>query len=189
MRCETCNSEHDGSFGSGRFCSVACSKTRIWTKEAREAMSLKLRRPVTPQCCRQCGVELFRSLKKERKTSLCVSCYRQSKPRRGLGKYNIDSEDQASYRTHIREQRRKDFIKLLGGKCIRCSYDTYRGALEFHHLDPKAKETGLAGGYLGASLAFLEKEISKCVLLCSNCHREIHDFMRRGGTLEEFLVK
>lgn len=37
--CEYCNSEHDGSYGSGRFCSKRCSRkyaNKFVTKEGRE---------------------------------------------------------------------------------------------------------------------------------------------------------
>lgn len=33
MICERCGKEHDGSFGSGRFCSRSCANSRIWTQE------------------------------------------------------------------------------------------------------------------------------------------------------------
>jgi transposase len=74
--------------------------------------------------------------------------------------------------------RRRHLLKRIlveeaGGKCILCGYSRCNRALEFHHLDPKAKEFEL--GYRGCtrSLASLRAEASKCVLLCSNCHAEV----------------
>lgn len=57
-----------------------------------------------------------------------------------------------------------------GGKCVLCGYSRCLRALEFHHLDPSAKQFEL--GYRGCtrSLDALRAEASKCVLLCSNCH-------------------
>ena len=40
MICEKCGKEHDGSFGSGRFCSRACANSRIKTEETRKKVSL-----------------------------------------------------------------------------------------------------------------------------------------------------
>ena len=36
MICEKCNNEHNGTYGSGRFCSKQCSSSRIFSKESRE---------------------------------------------------------------------------------------------------------------------------------------------------------
>lgn len=38
--CEKCGKEHDGSFGSGRFCSRACANSRVFSKESRRKKSL-----------------------------------------------------------------------------------------------------------------------------------------------------
>lgn len=63
-------------------------------------------------------------------------------------------------------------VAEAGGRCAICGYDRHVAALEFHHLDPNAKEFGLA--QRGAhSIDRLRDEIGKCVLLCSNCHAEV----------------
>lgn len=64
-------------------------------------------------------------------------------------------------------------IDYLGGKCNKCSYNHYYGALEFHHLNPAEKE------YQWDKLRrrtwdVIKSELDKCVLLCANCHRETH---------------
>lgn len=73
---------------------------------------------------------------------------------------------------------REAAIEYKGGKCEVCGYNTYRGALEFHHKDPSQKDpTGLRAYKLDRLFA----EVDKCVLLCSNCHREEHGRLRLGG--------
>ena len=71
---------------------------------------------------------------------------------------------------------RTDFLNKLrekrGGKCVRCGYDTYLGALEFHHLDPSKKDFTL--GNADFRLKEAVEEINKCILICANCHREFH---------------
>lgn len=43
MKCENCGSEHDGSFGSGRFCSRACANTRHHSDETKMKISESLK--------------------------------------------------------------------------------------------------------------------------------------------------
>lgn len=76
----------------------------------------------------------------------------------------------------ITEKRKK--IKLdAGGKCTTCGYDKCLEALEWHHLDETKKEFSIRD-LQDVSKARLEKELEKCVLLCANCHREVHAKMR-----------
>ena len=58
-------------------------------------------------------------------------------------------------------------------KCKICGYDRCFAALDFHHLDPSTKEFVVAE-MKNYSLARLKNEIDKCVLICANCHREVH---------------
>lgn len=62
-------------------------------------------------------------------------------------------------------------ISLKGGRCEFCGYNKCIAALEFHHLDPEKKESH---PNKITSWSKLEKEIEGCILLCSNCHREVH---------------
>lgn len=55
-----------------------------------------------------------------------------------------------------------------------CGYDKCREALDFHHLDPTQKIFGLSVKGLTRSWEKIRNEIDKCILLCANCHREIH---------------
>lgn len=63
--------------------------------------------------------------------------------------------------------------KEHGGKCNRCGYDRCLAALDFHHLDPAQKEHGVGIGDT-RSIAKMRTEAAKCLLVCANCHREIH---------------
>jgi len=81
-------------------------------------------------------------------------------------------------------------IKYKGGKCIRCGYDKYYEVLEFHHLDPNKKEFTICNSY-HYSWERLKKELDKCDLLCSNCHREIHanDNMTRMDKYKKYQIQ
>lgn len=90
-----------------------------------------------------------------------------------------NNKDRSSSITSIRRAVKRKLVKLKGGCCEICGYDKCIAALEFHHSDPSEKELELS-----ASLNFSEKdiknlisEVDKCILVCSNCHREIHSSM------------
>ena len=65
-------------------------------------------------------------------------------------------------------------VKHLGGECCKCGYKKSIKALEFHHLDPSKKEFTIST-FKSKDMVKLEKELDKCILVCANCHREIHD--------------
>lgn len=65
-------------------------------------------------------------------------------------------------------------VAYKGNECQCCGYDRYIGALEFHHVDPEQKDFGIASKGYTHSWEKVKKEIEKCVLVCANCHREIH---------------
>ncbi len=54
-----------------------------------------------------------------------------------------------------------------------CGYNKCKSALEYHHLDPSKKEFQLSKAR-SRSIDKIKQEIKKCVLLCANCHREVH---------------
>lgn len=58
------------------------------------------------------------------------------------------------------------------GCCI-CGYNSCDKALEFHHVIPENKLFNLKQSRLGFSTEKILEEFYKCMLLCSNCHREL----------------
>ena len=70
-------------------------------------------------------------------------------------------------------------IEAMGGKCQCCSYNTCDAALEFHHLDPLEKDFSVGNTRANPkSWAKITEELKKCILVCSNCHKEIHQNVR-----------
>lgn len=77
-------------------------------------------------------------------------------------------------------QRRRHKIKEMaieykGGCCQCCGYDKSKRALEFHHIDPTEKDFNISHKGHSRSWKRVKKELDKCILVCSNCHAEIHD--------------
>ena len=63
-------------------------------------------------------------------------------------------------------------IEYKGGKCQICGYNRCQEALDFHHINQSEKDYTISGGT--KSFETLKKEVDKCILVCANCHREIH---------------
>ena len=69
---------------------------------------------------------------------------------------------------------KKKAVQYKGGKCCKCGYDKCQDALDFHHVNPNEKDFAIsAKGYL-KSWEKIKTELDKCLLVCANCHREIH---------------
>ena len=73
-----------------------------------------------------------------------------------------------------RKKLREQAVEYKGGKCMFCGYDRYLGALDFHHLNSEDKEFGISKDGITRSWKRVKKELDKCILVCSNCHREVH---------------
>ena len=74
---------------------------------------------------------------------------------------------------HRRSALKQKAVDYLGGHCTICSYNKTNSALEFHHIDDFEKDFNISSKM--SSWKRIEKELKKCVLLCANCHREVHD--------------
>lgn len=66
-----------------------------------------------------------------------------------------------------------DLANILGGKCTKCGYNKCVAALEFHHNQGN-KEAEVTVFIKNTSKQKALKEAKKCILLCANCHRELH---------------
>lgn len=72
-----------------------------------------------------------------------------------------------------REFKRK-CVEYKGGKCQICGYNKCNGALEFHHISSSLKEFQVSKNGLKKFDDSIKCEIDKCMILCSNCHKELH---------------
>lgn len=105
--------------------------------------------------CKKCKKEVDDSLFSKGILGLCKKCA-------------------SNYSKKRFKRNRIKAIVFLGGKCNRCNYKENYSALDFHHLDPNQKDIKWVY-FKSRSWEKIVEEISKCVLLCSRCHREVHN--------------
>lgn len=117
----------------------------------------------------------------ERKT--CPTCKRiltqkhfyVSKRKNGNWRLSGYCRDCANSVNLIRRQKlKKQAVLYKGGKCEDCGYIGYEGVFDFHHLDPTQKDMDISHARSRNFDVVIQRELDKCVLLCSNCHRIRH---------------
>ena len=73
-----------------------------------------------------------------------------------------------------RKTRLLEAINKLGGKCSKCDGVFDPCVYDFHHMNPEEKDFTIGENMLVSKERFF-KEVSKCILLCANCHRLEHN--------------
>ena len=107
--------------------------------------------------CKKHGLTEYRQYKNGKKSNPVYRCL----------KCNVEAVKKR--RNNLKEKA----VAYKGGKCQNpdCGYMKYIGALEFHHPD-KNKEFGIASKGYTRSWEIVKRELDKCIMLCSNCHKE-----------------
>lgn len=65
-------------------------------------------------------------------------------------------------------------IELFGDKCYLCEEQFPDYCYDFHHIDESTKEMNPSYALYKYDFEKALKELEKCILVCSNCHRKIH---------------
>jgi hypothetical protein len=87
-----------------------------------------------------------------------------------INEYNAERKRKAT--KYVRELKQNS-------KCEICGEDRWY-CLDFHHKDGKDNTNDSISRMLNTrrSLKTIKAEIEKCIIVCSNCHREIHHVER-----------
>jgi 5-methylcytosine-specific restriction endonuclease McrA len=130
------------------FCSKKCNSQAFYKRKPKQ---LRLARQSVATMCQLCRT-VFKT--KDSKRKFCDAHCRQ----------NVKG-----YRRNLKQRA----VTYKGGKCNQCGYDRCIGALDFHHLNPDEKDFSISSG---GSLSWerIKTELDNCVLLCRNCHSELH---------------
>jgi len=127
---------------------------------------------ICSMCKKNLSLELFKKnkTKKDGLQAQCINCQKEYRKKH----YNENRQkyiDKSSKRT--KEFRIWWKIYKSNLKCEICG-ENHPATLDFHHIEQENKESEISGLISNANKKRLFEEISKCIIICSNCHRKIH---------------
>lgn len=117
------------------------------------------------------------------KCILCNTTNREDFPKKG-GKVCKKCKNVLA----IQQQKitKATMVDFLGGCCSKCGYSRCSAALEIHHINPETKDDNFRN-IRSWSWERIQKELKNCVLLCANCHRELHNTQEDPTILQEVV--
>jgi hypothetical protein len=127
--------------------------------------------------CTTCKIEkpieqfLWKNKEKGIRHYPCSECYKEIRKK----SYEKNKEYYLN-KNRKRKETNNDWYNEFkkGKKCHFCD-ESEPVCLDFHHLDGTTKEYNIGSmGYSTYSIDTIMKEVEKCVILCSNCHRKVH---------------
>jgi len=132
--------------------------------------------------CRECGLEahtqadleLFKISKasKHGRSQVCRKCSSLK---------TMEHRKHTSYDyLRIKRNNKIKALEYKGQQCEFCgiAFNGYNEVIfDFHHINPEDKEYE-PSSLMALSWDMIEKELDKCLLLCSNCHRLEHKRLR-----------
>lgn len=134
--------------------------------------------------CSKCGLikdEKFFSLNKSKScgySSECKDCHKVIRKA-----YYERNKAKEMDRTKQNKLRVKEMFNEYKSKlsCILCG-ESHVSTLQFHHRNPKEKDFNISTA-VANSMSFdsIMDEVSKCVVLCSNCHFKEHYELRENN--------
>jgi hypothetical protein len=108
----------------------------------------------------------------------CNACHAKKSRERYLKDFKVREKIKQNTYERITQNKEKA-VEYLGGKCLDCNGIFPKEVYDFHHVDPSTKEKELTSARF-QSWDNYKKELDKCVLLCSNCHRIRHRKEKHG---------
>lgn len=136
-----------------------CTKCKV-TKPLEEFHKLKISKDGLHTYCKECK----NSINKKYYKSLSIKTKKE----------RISHKEAVNKRSKETKARNREKIReYLGGRCYVCGFESFKEALEVHHLDASKKDKYFAN-MAGWSWKRIEAELKGTVLLCSNCHKGLH---------------
>lgn len=108
------------------------------------------------------------------------------------GKGKLRAECKTCHKNYVKGKynERKEVVNEIKANCgcVKCG-EKRPYVLDFHHKDPAIKDADIARITSNNNkMDTIYKEIDKCVVLCSNCHREFHYLENKEQlTIDKFL--
>ena len=153
---------------------IGCSNSRIqyWINKLGLKTETISKYLLEKRVCPRCNIEKKREEFYARRGAQCSSSY-----------CKICTNEQTIERQHT---LKKMAVEYKGGSCVKCGYNKCLRALDFHHLDKNEKDFNIGQKKYTSLSEKVRQELDKCILVCSNCHREIHDELDK--TKHSFVI-
>ena len=125
------------------------------------------------------GLESLRPIKRrEYKSSpLCKKCNETNPDMFFITNLSTCKKCLPKQALQSRHKAKNQIINYKGSQCQICGYNKSIFALDLHHINPHEKDTKLFM-FIKRTKCFnldkIKEELDKCILLCANCHREVH---------------
>ena len=174
MICEKCKKEHNGTFGSGRFCSRSCANSRVFTEETNQKKRISA---------------IHWSVKLQQEDPVKWAAYREQQRTNGKKRAKQLSKDMKlkskakSWDELGKDGKRTRVIDEQKSRCNHCGLSHWRNeplVLEIEHKD---------GNHMNDNRDNLEA-------LCPNCHSLTHtwrgknkDLSKQGKISDEVLLQ
>ena len=160
--------------GEGSPCDFKCLKCGN-INHLTQAKSIKTAtcKNCTDNICLSCGKKFIIANKQGKRSTraFCYECLPESTTKE-KGRYSYNKLHRQYIINLVKER--------YGTKCNICGYDKCYSALDFHHLNKTKKQFDPAKIInSNKKVEDIYKELDKCILICSNCHREIHEKERK----------
>lgn len=160
-----------------KFCSSSCSAVASNLKSPKrkpEGNCLSCQSPVLTKayfCSEECSKNIVHLTCKVCKRNLPVNNDNFHIYDLTGFKYDTCKSCTNSIKKSDNRESKRALVKLGGGECVICGYDKSPLAMSFHHIDPSTKSFDIGARKLEKETL---DEIKKCILVCNNCHFEIH---------------
>lgn len=109
---------------------------------------------------------------------VCANCHR-------LRHAAEDAHAKGGAVVEFRRRMKARAVAFMGDACEGCGRSGPQAIFEFHHREPAEKDFGITSDGIPRRWEKIVVELAKCVMLCSNCHREVHVGVRE---LDEGLL-
>ena len=154
VKCTVCGKEFEAQKTTKKYCSNDCMNAARRKRRADKIANKGTSQGLQEKICLICRKSFTPKTPSANNRQCCYDCMPEGiQLTRGM------------FLAKLKESR--------GGKCVRCGYNKCLKALEFHHLDSSQKDFTISNDHFKLSEAV--EESKKCILLCSNCHKELHD--------------
>ena len=153
-KCIVCGKSFEAKKTTKKYCSKKCENKMAYIRKKERIKVEKQGINYYEKTCLICGNTFTPKNKNANQRTCCYNCMPDG-----------HQLTRGEFLAKIKQQR--------GGQCQRCGYNKCLKALEFHHLDPYQKDFTISNDHFKLKEAI--EESKKCILICANCHRELHD--------------